>query len=52
MQHGIKAVWVFDGTPPEMKQKLLDKRKEIRERAGEAKEAAAECGDQTKMLQM
>jgi flap endonuclease-1 len=52
MQHGVKAVWVFDGTPPEMKQKLLDKRKEIREKAGEAKEMAGEEGDEVKMLQM
>jgi flap endonuclease-1 len=42
MQHGIKAIWVFDGAPPELKQKLLDKRKENRERAEEAKDMAAE----------
>ena len=45
-------MWVFDGTPPEMKQKLLDKRKENREKAEEAKEIAAECGEEAKMMQM
>lgn len=27
-ENGIKPIWVFDGKPPEMKQNLLDKRKE------------------------
>ena len=28
MENGIKPIWVFDGKPPEMKSKELDKRKE------------------------
>lgn len=52
MQHGIKAFWVFDGAPPDMKMKLLEKRKENRERAEEAKEEACEEGDEFKAMQM
>jgi hypothetical protein len=35
-----------------MKQKLLEKRKENREKAEEAKEIAAEAGDEVKLIQM
>jgi len=28
MENGIKPIWVFDGKPPDMKAKELDKRKE------------------------
>jgi flap endonuclease-1 len=49
MQHGIKAVWVFDGKPPDMKLKLLEKRKENRDKAEEAKEEACEEGDAFRM---
>jgi flap endonuclease-1 len=29
MENGVKPIWVFDGKPPEMKSKELDKRKEL-----------------------
>jgi flap endonuclease-1 len=31
MENGIKPIWVFDGKPPDMKSKELDKRKEKKE---------------------
>ena len=31
MENGIKPIWVFDGKPPEMKAKELEKRKEMKE---------------------
>jgi flap endonuclease-1 len=30
MENGVKPIWVFDGKPPEMKSKELDKRKELK----------------------
>jgi flap endonuclease-1 len=35
MENGIKPIWVFDGKPPEMKSKELEKRKEAKEKAEE-----------------
>ena len=52
IEYGIKAIWVFDGTPPKLKMKTLEKRKEIREKAEEAKEEACEEGDEFKMMKM
>ena len=52
IQHGIKPIWVFDGKPPEVKSKTLDKRKENREKAEEAKEEAKEDGDEFRMMKM
>jgi len=45
MENGIKPVWVFDGKPPELKDHVLDKRKELKEGAEEEKERAIEAGD-------
>ena len=45
MEAGIKPVWVFDGKPPELKNKELDKRKEQKEQALKEKEAAIDAGD-------
>ena len=49
MQHGIKAIWVFDGKPADMKLKLFDKINENREKAEKAKEEACEDGNAFKM---
>ena len=45
MENGIKPVWVFDGKPPDLKDHVLDKRKELKEGAEEEKERAIEAGD-------
>jgi flap endonuclease-1 len=45
MEAGVKPVWVFDGKPPELKDHVLDKRKEMKESAEEEKERAIEAGD-------
>jgi len=45
MEAGIKPVWVFDGKPPDLKSKELDKRKEMKLQAEKEKEAAIEAGD-------
>lgn len=52
MENGVKPIWVFDGKPPELKAKELDKRKELKQAAEEAKEAAIEAGDFEKAKQM
>ena len=52
MENGVKPVWVFDGKPPELKAKELDKRKEQKQAAEEAKDAAIEAGDFEKAKQM
>ena len=51
-QHGIKAIWVFDGKPPDLKSKVLEKRKENRDKAEDEKEEAMEDGDAFKMAKM
>jgi flap endonuclease-1 len=38
MEAGVKPIWVFDGKPPELKAKELDKRKELKQKAEESKE--------------
>ena len=45
MENGIKPIWVFDGQPPEMKYKELDKRKEIKEAAEEERNQPEQKGD-------
>ena len=45
MEAGIKPVWVFDGKPPELKSKELEKRKEQKIAAEAEKEKAIEEGD-------
>ncbi|XP_074645661.1 flap endonuclease 1-like isoform X1 [Tubulanus polymorphus] len=46
VDNGIKPVYVFDGKPPDMKSGELEKRKERRDEAQKALEAAQESGDQ------
>jgi flap endonuclease-1 len=45
MEAGIKPIWVFDGKPPDLKSKELDKRKASKEEAEEKKEKAIAEGD-------
>lgn len=52
MEAGVKPIWIFDGKPPELKAKELDKRKEMKEKAEESKEKAIEEGDFEKAKQM
>ena len=41
----MKPIWVFDGKPPELKDYVLDQRKELKEKAEEQKKVALEAGD-------
>ncbi len=52
MEAGVKPIWVFDGKPPDLKAKELDKRKELKQHAEEEKEKAIESGDWEKAKQM
>ena len=52
LENGIKPIWVFDGKPPEMKSKELDKRKEQKEQAEEERKKAEEAGDFARAKQM
>ena len=52
MEAGVKPIWVFDGKPPDLKAKELDKRKELKQNAEEEKEKAIESGDWEKAKQM
>lgn len=45
VEFGIKPIFVFDGIPPDLKFKTLDKRREIRESAHEKWENAKREGD-------
>lgn len=45
LENGIKPVYVFDGTPPDMKSGELQKRTERREEAQKALDKATEAGD-------
>lgn len=45
VEFGIKPIFVFDGIPPDLKFKTLDKRREIRESAHEKWESAKREGD-------
>ncbi|UJR28783.1 hypothetical protein I4U23_010009 [Adineta vaga] len=46
IEHGIKPVYVFDGKPPQMKSKELEKRLERRTEAEAEMSKAAEAGDE------
>ena len=48
-ENGIKPVYVFDGTPPDLKKGELAKRAEKREEAQKALDKATEAGDQADM---
>jgi flap endonuclease-1 len=45
LENGIRPIWVFDGKPPEMKQDLLEQRKEKKKVAEEKLDKAKEDGD-------
>ena len=45
MENGVKPIWVFDGKPPDLKSKELDKRVELKRDAEEKKEEAIAAGD-------
>jgi flap endonuclease-1 len=45
MENGVKPIWVFDGKPPDLKSKELDKRIELKRDAEEKKEEAIAAGD-------
>ncbi|CDW80730.1 flap endonuclease 1-like [Stylonychia lemnae] len=45
LENGIKPIWVFDGKPPDLKSKVLETRKEQKEKATEEKKAFLETGD-------
>ncbi|MFH1451917.1 MAG: flap endonuclease-1 [archaeon] len=49
LQEGIKPVYIFDGKPPELKAKELEKRKENKELAKEKFKKAEESGDEKEM---
>jgi len=53
MEYGIKPVFIFDGTPPELKNKTTEKRKAIKEKAAEKlgdKDAIRKYAQQTTRL--
>ena len=50
LDKGIIPVYVFDGKPPQLKQKLLDNRKQVRKRALEKLEEAQTESDKIKYL--
>lgn len=45
LEYGIRPVYVFDGKPPELKSTTIAKRREIRDKAGDAWKVAQEAGD-------
>jgi len=45
MENGVKPIWVFDGKPPELKDHVLDQRKELKQNAEEEKQRALDAGD-------
>jgi len=45
MEHGIKPAYVFDGKPPEIKAKEIERRKKIKEDASKKYEEAIRKGD-------
>jgi len=50
MDNGIKPVWVFDGKPPQLKSKELDKRKENRDKAEVEMKQAQNEDDEEKIM--
>jgi flap endonuclease-1 len=45
LENGIKPVYVFDGKPPELKAKEIEKRRVLREEASKKYEEAVKTGD-------
>ena len=46
--HGIKLVFVFDGTPPQLKHQEVEKRRAVKRKAEEAYKEAVDAGDYAK----
>lgn len=46
LEKGLRPVYVFDGAPPELKSTTIEKRREVRDAAGEAWKEALARGDQ------
>ncbi|QYZ78532.1 flap endonuclease-1 [Methanofollis formosanus] len=46
LEKGVRPVYVFDGAPPELKSTTIEKRREVRDAAGEAWKEALARGDQ------
>jgi flap endonuclease-1 len=46
--HGMKLVFVFDGSPPRLKRREVEKRREVKRKAEEAYREAVEAGDYAK----
>lgn len=46
--HGMKLVFVFDGSPPLLKRREVEKRREVKRKAEEAYREAVEAGDYAK----
>lgn len=49
LQHGIKLVFVFDGKPPKLKQKEIERRIKLKEEAKKAYEIARQAEDLSSM---
>lgn len=45
LEYGLKPVYVFDGKPPDLKSTTIAKRRESRDKAGDAWKVAQEVGD-------
>ncbi|MEM0378616.1 MAG: flap endonuclease-1 [Thermosphaera sp.] len=45
IEEGLKPVYVFDGKPPEMKAREIERRKQLREESARKYEMAVEAGD-------
>jgi len=52
MENGVKPIWVFDGKPPDLKSKELEKRSLLKKAAEEQKETAIAEGDMERAKQM
>ena len=50
MKYNITPIFVFDGKPPAIKQKILDNRKKIRNEAKDALEELSDDEERIKML--
>ena len=52
MENGIKPIFVFDGTPPALKQKTWEKRKQAKLEANAQLQVAEEAGDYEQMKKL
>jgi len=47
-EHGVRFVFVFDGAPPELKRREIERRREVKRKAAADYQAALEAGDTAK----